>query len=208
MLVCFVPLPVSSQFAQAPGLDSPIPWARLPIISPVPGVDPRRQNDKQIIGDALGIRLVERPQMRQLLLGFGVLAELDSMFGEAMAQAIHLVGRQTVGKVRIVARIHHLGQVHHGVARHGKSNSGLLIAKSFDPGYYQRAGVEDCGQSPQPGLIVVLRAEETQRRVGKMALQHLGGPLPKRRSNSAAVGGEPARASSREISISRRENAE
>jgi len=70
----------------------------------------------------------------------------------------------------------------------------------------------------------VLGAEETKHRIGEVAFQYLGcpslpssemssskvcsGQLPNRESNSAAVGGDPARASSREISISRLENAE
>ena len=101
---------------------------------------------------------------------------MNSLFTQSLPQAIHLNWRQAIGEVGVIARPHHLRQVHDGVTRHGESNSRLLVTKSFDSGNHQRAGIEDSRQRPQPGLIIVLRAEKTQRRIGKMAFQYLSSP--------------------------------
>ena len=133
-------------------------------------------------------------------------------------------GREAVGSIGVVSRLHDLGQIHDGVARHVEGPLGLLSVDAVNSGHDQRGRIENDGERAEPGLIAVLRAEKAQHGIRKMAFEHFGGPaLPVAKelvetalvrtaggagSNSAAVGGDPARASSREISISRRENDE
>ena len=92
-----------------------------------------------------------------------------------------------------------------------------------DTGDEQRRCIEDGGEGAEPALVVVLGAEVAEQRIGDVAFEEFGGPaLPLdkesgksdggalrewRRMSSAAVGGEPARASRSAMLTSRRENA-
>jgi len=87
-----------------------------------------------------------------------------------------IIHAQAVIAGRRIARIHHLSQVNHGMARHGEGDLGLFEAQAVHAGDDQRGGVQNRDQSPQPGLIVVLRAEKTQHGIRQMALQDFGGP--------------------------------
>src|SRR6266851_97573 len=62
------------------------------------------------------------------------------------------------------------------MARDGERKVGLALAGVFDADLDQRAGVQNRSQGSDPGLVVVLRAEKCQHRVGKMALHQFGCP--------------------------------
>ena len=106
----------------------------------------------------------------------------------------------------------------------GKSNLDLVKIRDFDLGQKDGAAIEDHGEDCQPGLIIVLRTIVAQDGEGKVAFKQFERPnVPKsaiksstlsirwararRKSSSPAVGGEPARASMREMTTSRVENA-
>src|SRR6266446_1520928 len=60
--------------------------------------------------------------------------------------------------------------------RDGERQLGLPLAGIFDADLDQRAGVQNCRERGDPGLVVMLRAEERQHRIRKMALHEFGGP--------------------------------
>src|SRR5437870_2274541 len=102
------------------------------------------------------------------------------------------------------------------MTRRCKGIAGCRQGWNFQARQDERAGIQDDGQGLHPGLLLVLRAVVGQDRVGEMALQNVGASVRSssgcvtallRRSSSTAVGGEPARASSREMRRSRREKA-
>ena len=80
------------------------------------------------------------------------------------------------GSARIVARIHHLRQIHRRMPRHGKRQLRLPRMHSLNAGQHQRSHVQHRRQRPQPRLIAVLRAKETQHRIRNLTLQQIPRP--------------------------------
>ena len=67
-----------------------------------------------------------------------------------------------------------LTQIHQRVAPDREREARLERVDAIYPDDHQRAGVENRDQRREPRLVVVLRAEEAQDRVGDVALEHLG----------------------------------
>ena len=68
-------------------------------------------------------------------------------------------------------------EIRDGVARDRKGDLGLAFAGTFDSDHQESASVEDCSQSGDPGLVVVLGAEERQHGIGKMTFHEVGRPV-------------------------------
>src|SRR2546425_2403874 len=88
------------------------------------------------------------------------------------------VGRgEAFSRKRLRGGSEHLREIRDGVARDRKGELGLAFAGTFDSDHQKSASVEDGGQRGDPGLVVVLGAEEGQHGIGKMAFHELGRPV-------------------------------
>src|SRR5208282_2519486 len=88
-----------------------------------------------------------------------------------------LFGGQPVVRERSWCCAEYLGKVGHGMARDCEGQLRLLFAGALDANHDERGGVQDGGERSDPGLIVMLRAEEGQNRIGEVALHKFGRPV-------------------------------
>ena len=63
------------------------------------------------------------------------------------------------------------------MSSHGEGQSGLFRSHTIHSCHDDRGCIEDRGQRAQPGLIVMLRTEETESPIREMAFQHLCRPM-------------------------------
>src|SRR5215469_1422591 len=78
--------------------------------------------------------------------------------------------------MRVITRIYHLRQVYGSMPGHAKGKLSLFRTDPIDSRKDERRDIQHQSEGAQPGLVAVLRAEETEYRVGKVALQQLRCP--------------------------------
>ena len=102
--------------------------------------------------------------------------KLEAVLCKRVADAKKIGGGKTVLKKSARRSAENLREIDDGVASDRKGEFGLAFAGAFDADEDQGAGIENCSERGNPGLIVVLRTEIREHGIREMAFHQLGGP--------------------------------
>lgn len=135
------------------------PGARLPVIRGAGFWDPGRNRYGQIAGHRFNIRLIHLPKLNQFLVGGASPAKLQAVRFQGGAQTLQLRRRKAV-LLRLARRpSEDQREVYDRVPGNGEGQLSLSLTGPLQPRHNECAGVENCGERPQPGLVIVLGTE-------------------------------------------------
>src|ERR1700751_5174039 len=111
------------------------PSGGLPIVLAFFKRNPGRQRLIEIRRQGENIRLIHAPQIYQALVGGGVIVQLQAVLCENITNMLERNRRQAVAREVLGRSVEDLREVHDGVARDGKGESGLTFTSAVDAGH-------------------------------------------------------------------------
>ena len=130
----------------------------------------------EVRGQGKDVGLVHIAKFDEAGAGGFVVIELEAVLGKNVTNAAEFGSGEAIFGQGARRRAEDLREIYDGVARDREGEFGLAFAGAFDADEDQGAGIENCGERGDPGLIVVLRTEIREHGIREMAFHQLGGP--------------------------------
>jgi len=129
-----------------------------------------------VAAGADNVRLIHAAKFGEAVIGGFTVVEFEAVLREGVADAQKIGSGKTVLRKSARRSAKNLREIDDGVASDRKGEFGLAFAGAFDADEDEGAGIENCSERGDPGLIVVLRTEVREHRIREMAFHQLGGP--------------------------------